>query len=72
MIDRFEAIKNLVMEAPSLSYPSEEHTFILDTNASDFAIGGELSQLIDGLEHVICYGSYVLTAEQRKYSTTRK
>ena len=65
-------ITNFVVESWSLSYPSEEHTFILDTDASDFAIGGEFSQLIDGLEHVICYGSHVLTAEQRKYCTTRK
>ena len=72
MIDRFEAIKNLVVEAPSLSYPSEERTFILDTDASDFVIGGVLSQLMEGLEHVICYGSYVVTAEQRKYCTTGK
>ena len=46
--------------------------FILDTDASDNAIGGELLQFIDGREHLISYGSYVLTAEQIKYCTTRK
>ena len=51
---------------PILNYPSEDHTFISDTDASDTAIGGELLQLIDGREHVICYGSYVLTAEQEQ------
>ena len=59
MIDRFEAIKNLVVEAPSLSYPSDERTFILDKDASDFVRGGVLSQLMEELEHVICYGSSV-------------
>ena len=72
LLDLFETIKNLIIEAPILNYPSEDHTFILDTDASDSAIGGELLQLIDGKEHVISYGSYVLTAEQRKYCTTRK
>ena len=46
--------------------------FILDTKASDTAIGGELLQLISGVEHVISYGSYTLTSEQRKYCMTRK
>ena len=72
LLDLFETIKNLIIEAPILNYPSEDHTFILDTDASDSAIGGELLQLIDGKEHVISYGSYVLTAEQIKYCTTRK
>ena len=54
-----------IVEATILNYPSEVHTFILDTDASDTATGGELLQLNDGREHVISYGSYALTAEQR-------
>ena len=35
---------------------------MLDTDASNTAIGGELLQLIDGVEHVISYGNYILTS----------
>ena len=72
LLELVESIKTLIVNAPVLTYPSEDHTFILDTDASDTAIGGELLQLIDGVEHVISYGSYILTSEQRKYCTTRK
>ena len=40
LLDLFETINNLIIEAPILNYPSEDHTFILDTDASDSAIGG--------------------------------
>ena len=46
--------------------------FILDTDASDTAIGGELLQMVNDREHIVCFGSYILTPEQRKYCTTRK
>ena len=46
--------------------------FILDTDASDHAIGAELSQIQDGEPRVIAYGSFALTSEQRRYCTTRK
>ena len=45
---------------------------ILDTDASDHAIGAELIQVQNGEERVIAYGSYALTAKQRKYCVTRK
>ena len=46
--------------------------FVLDNDASDLAIGGELSQIQDGQERIIAYASAVLYAEQRRYCTTRK
>ena len=36
------------------------------------AIGAVLSQIQNDCEKVICYGSYVLTPEQRKYCVTRR
>ena len=68
----FETLKTTLVQAPILGYPRIHDTFILDTDASDVAIGAELSQLQDGIEVVISYGSYVLTPEQRRYCTTRK
>ena len=60
------------MEEPVLKYPSPDHVFILDTDASDTAIGGELLQMVNDREHIVCFRSYILTPEQRKYCTTRK
>jgi hypothetical protein len=45
---------------------------VLDTDASDQAIGAVLSQNIDGHERVIAYASRTLTKCERKYCVTRK
>ena len=49
-----------------------EDVFILVTDASDAAIGPELSQMQNGLDTFIAYSSYILTHIQRKYCTTEK
>ena len=46
--------------------------FVLDTDASVLAIGGELSQIQDGHEWTIAFAISVLFAEQHRYCTTRK
>ncbi len=58
--------------APVLAFPDREATFILDTDASDVGIGAVLSQLVDGDERVIAYGSRVLTKQERRYCITRR
>ncbi len=55
-----------------LALPNQSDDFIVDTDASNLAIGGELIQVQDGEEKVIAYGSYALTPEQRRYCVTRK
>jgi hypothetical protein len=40
--------------------PNAHDKFILDTDASDTAIGAELSQIQNGEERVIVYGSFTL------------
>ena len=60
------------MCAPVLAYPNSQDTLILDTDASDKAIGAELLQVQDGVEKVICYGSLSLTLSQWNYCTTWK
>ena len=68
----FEALKQALSSPPVLALPNLEDEFILDTDASDFAIGAELLQVQGGVEKVIAYGSFALTKEQRRYCTTRK
>ena len=68
----FDDLKQALINAPILAYPNPNDPFILDTDASDHAIGAELLQIQNGVEKVISYGSYVLTPEQRRYCTTRK
>ncbi|CAH8654098.1 unnamed protein product [Dicrocoelium dendriticum] len=56
---------------PDLSPHAGE--FILDTDASDQAIGAVLSQKgRDGIERVVSYSSRSLTSRERNYCTTRK
>ena len=53
----FEVLQQRLVSPPILAYPQFEHKFTLATDASDSALGGVLSQVIDGQEHVISYWS---------------
>ena len=68
----FEDLIGCMVTAPVLAYPDPTGIFILDVDASDSAIGAELSQLQDGQERVVAYASQSLAAPQRRYCTTRK
>ena len=46
------------------------HTFILDTDASEYRNGAVLSQNQNGVEWVIAYGSCILTKLEKNYSVT--
>ena len=51
----FEALKACLVRAPILGFPTEDGRFVLDTDASLFAVGGVLSQLQKEGEVVIAY-----------------
>ena len=69
----FETLKTALTSSPVLAFPRiNDEPFILDTDASEAAIGAELLQVQDGEERVISYGSYALTPSQRNYCVTRK
>ena len=70
--EAFNHLKEILTSAPCLAYPKAEGMFILDTNASDYAIGAELSQIQDGIIRPIAYASNILSPAQRAYCTTRK
>ena len=68
----FTKLKEALTIAPILSYPTPDHPFILDTDASDVGIGAVLSQIQNGQERVIAYFSRTLTAPERNYCVTRR
>ena len=53
----FDELRGKLVSAPILGYPDMQEKFILDTDASKCAIGAVLSQVQDGKEVVIAYGS---------------
>ena len=63
---------NYLISAPILGFPTEDGRFLLDTDASLFAVGGVLNQIQDGQGVVIVYASHSLRLSQRRYCTTRR
>jgi len=69
----FLELKERLTTSPILAYPQiDGGEFILDTDASAFAIGAVLSQVQDGKERVIAYGSRSLDKPERNYCVTRR
>ncbi|MES9880251.1 MAG: RNase H-like domain-containing protein [Sedimenticola sp.] len=68
----FSSLKEKLTTAPILAYPDISAEFILDTDASNESIGAVLSQVQDGMERVVSYGSRSLTKAERNYAVTRK
>ena len=64
-------IEKLVSE-PILAYPDFKKPFILQTDASSFAVGAVLAQVQKGKERVIAYASQMLNKSQQNYSVTVK
>lgn len=69
----FQQLKSKLMHSPVLAYPDPQGSeFILDTDASNKAIGSVLSQIQDGKEKVIGYFSHALGKSETNYCVTRK
>ena len=67
------SMKRSLTTAPVLAYPDfsvSSGGFILDTDASKVAIGAVLSQMQDGEERPIAFGSRVLTKAERNYDAS--
>ena len=67
---RHSALKACLVRAPILGFPTKGGRFVLDTDASLFAVGGVLSQLQNDREVVIAYASRSLGLSQRRYCIT--
>ena len=67
----FQTLRDRLSSAPVLAYPDWGKPFILQTDASDVAIGAILAQLdSSGKERPVAYASRTLTPAERNYSAT--
>ena len=68
----FNQLREAMLSAPVLAYPSPEAGFIVDTDASNDAAGAVLSQCLGGEERAIAYYSKTFSLPQRNYCVTRR
>ena len=68
----FYALRDSLIHAPILAFPTETGQYILDTDASNFGLGGVLSQMHGNVERVVAYCSRALRPSQRRYCTTKR
>ena len=69
----FDSIKHKLVTAPVLMIPDINKPFLVQVDASQYAVGSCISQRDDvGLEHPVAYGSQKLTDSQVKWATIEK
>ena len=68
----FHELRAALIDAPILAFPTETGQYILDTDASNFGLGGVLSQIQNDQERVVAYCSRALRPSQRRYCTTKR
>ena len=68
----FYVRRDSLIHAPILAFPTETGQYILDTDASNFGLGGVLSQIQGDVECVVAYCSRALRPSQRWYCTTKR
>ena len=73
----FQKLKQALISAPVMAFPTPTGDWILDTDASGTAMGAVLSQMQPDengelVERVVAYGSKTLQGRQRRYCTRRR
>ena len=68
----FTKLRDAMVREPILAFPTESGDCVLDTDASNFGLGGVLSQIQNNVECVIAYCSHALRPSQCKYCTTKR
>jgi transposase InsO family protein len=69
----FEELKSCLMSAPVLAHPDPSRQYILNTDASGFAVGGVLSQQqADGSRRPVAYFSHKMTPTERNYTVPQQ
>ena len=67
----FYALRDSLIHALILAFLTETGQYILDTDASNFGLGGVLSQIQGDVECVVANCSHALQPSQRRYCTTK-
>lgn len=70
--EAFQNLKSALISAPILTNPDFSCPFIIESDASDNAVGAALVQKIDGVTRVVAYFSKKLSSTQRKYASVEK
>ena len=70
--DAFNTLRTALLTPPILAYPDYERPYILETDASAYAVGYVLSQEHQGIVRPIAYSGKRLNGAQVNYSTTEK
>ena len=68
--ESFDDLKQVLTSPEVMAYPQDEGEFILDTDACDVSIGAVLSQIQNGVERVVAYGSKTISKSERNYCVT--
>ena len=68
----FHRIKESINNCTTLFFIDEHSPITLTTDASDFGIGGYLSQVVDGVERPIAFVSHGLSGQEIRWSTIEK
>lgn len=68
----FKNLKQRLVSAPVLACPNYNLPFEVHTDASNFGIGGMLTQTVDGKERPVAYMSKSLSGPERNYSITER
>jgi len=66
----FQQLKQALTSAPILVVPCDEGQYVLDTDASDTALGAVLQQEQNGKLHVVGYASRTLNPTESRYCIT--
>ena len=69
--DAFLLSKTRLLEAPILAFLNFHHPLVIDTDASETALGAVLSQIFDGEERPIAFDSRVLSKTALNYATRK-
>ena len=70
--EAFEILKKALITAPIVQPPDWNLPFEIMCDASDFAVGVVLGQIVSKKLNVIHYASNILDSAQRNYATTEK
>ena len=68
----FQTLRGRPLSAPIMAYHKTGLRYIVDTDSSGYAIRSVLSQVQDGKERVISYGSRVLKPAEQMYCARRR